>query len=187
LKQILLIDNYDSFTYNLHHCFTLAGTKVTVHHPEYPYLKDFIRNSDGIVISPGPSHPSNALLTKNIVQEFYKDKPIFGVCLGMQIINEVLGGTTKKAQLPVHGKAAKIELDLHSPLFQRMPAQIQMARYHSLICDSIAPSLNIIAHYNNIVMALQHTEFPVLGVQFHPESFLSEYGQEIIHNFIRLV
>lgn len=187
MKQIVLIDNYDSFTYNLQHCFTLAEAKVAVHHPDYPLLKKSIRTADGIVISPGPSHPANALHTRNIVQEFYKDKPIFGVCLGMQIINEIFGGTTKRAPLPVHGKTAQIDLDLNSPLFRGMPGQIKAARYHSLICDSIAPSLNVIAQYNNIVMALQHTKYPIYGVQFHPESFLSEYGRGIIHNFVSLV
>lgn len=187
MKNILIIDNYDSFTYNLVHYFAVSGIQVNVLYPHSAKINEVAARSDAIVISPGPSHPANATSTIRLIKSYFHTKPMFGVCLGMQILNEVLGGTTKKAHFPVHGKTAKIELDLHSPLFKGIPSQIKVARYHSLTCDSIAPSLDVIAHYNKIVMALQHTKYPVFGVQFHPESFLSECGQVIIDNFIRMI
>ena len=183
--KVLLIDNFDSFTYNLAHYLDVAGSHVTVIRNNNNSLFDAIENFNNVVVSPGPSTPNNAGLSIEIVKRFYKEKSILGICLGMQVINEVFEGKTIKAPYPVHGKISPVSINTTSTLFTDLPEIIKVARYHSLICSEVSPSLKITSQLDSIPMAFEHIKYPLFGVQFHPESFLTEYGLKIISNFLR--
>lgn len=185
--NLLLIDNYDSFTYNLQHYLLMAGAKVQVLFNDDLKLKNEATKFDGLVISPGPSRPEKAGYAMEIFRACASQLPILGVCLGMQIINQALGGKTIRAEKPVHGKAFSVHQIAPSPLFAGLPSSFKAARYHSLICDQIPEELEVTAVYRNIPMAFQHTQWPVYGVQFHPESFLTRDGLKIIKNFVSIV
>ncbi|MCD6376095.1 MAG: aminodeoxychorismate/anthranilate synthase component II [Caldisericaceae bacterium] len=185
--NLLLIDNYDSFTYNLQHYLLMAGAKVQVLFNDDPKLKEEACKFGGLVISPGPSRPEKAGYSMEIFRECASQLPILGVCLGMQIINQALGGKTIRAEQPVHGKAFSVHQIATSPLFDGLPRSFKAARYHSLICDRIPEELEVTAVYKNIPMAFQHSQLPVYGVQFHPESFLTSDGLKIIKNFVSIV
>ncbi|APF19450.1 anthranilate synthase component II [Caldithrix abyssi] len=185
--EILLIDNYDSFTYNLYHYLVRAGARAVVKLNDDPRLAEHAAEADGLVISPGPSRPENAGTTPQIVKAFYDQKPLLGVCLGMQIINEVLGGKTIRSQTPVHGQSCRVKIIHPSPLFAGLPATFQAARYHSLICSDIPPELRLTSVYKTAPMSFEHRHLPLFGVQFHPESFLTPRGLQIIENFVRMV
>jgi anthranilate synthase/aminodeoxychorismate synthase-like glutamine amidotransferase len=140
---------------------------------------------DRIVISPGPMRPEDHPLIFEIIEKFHTTIPIFGVCLGMQAINEFFGGRLREAELPVHGKTSLIYHGSES-FFSGIPSPFSAARYHSLIVDEVPSSLRIIAKTSDgLVMALEHDSLRVCGVQFHPESYLSEYGTEIISKFLK--
>ncbi len=182
--KILLIDNFDSFTFNLADYLQQAQAVVKVLRNDDPTLIDEAKQSDALVVSPGPSTPGNAGQSPQLVERFYPQKPILGVCLGMQIINEVFGGRTCRAPAPVHGKTATLSLVNPSPILQNLPGHFAAARYHSLVCTDIPDCLEISAVYQQIPMAFRLRDYPVYGVQFHPESFLTEYGHAIIQNFV---
>lgn len=184
MQKILVIDNFDSFTYNL------VQQIQSIRKCELQVLRndEIIRNInygfDKLVISPGPKTPKDAGISNSLIRKFYKSKPILGVCLGMQCINEVFGGKTVHSPLPYHGKTSKIT---HTGVnvFKNVPQNIKVARYHSLIVTNIPSDLEIIAKTNDdIPMAIKHKEYPVYGVQFHPESFMTENGNIIINNFL---
>jgi len=183
MKNIILIDNYDSFTYNLADLIlnNFAGNLDIKRSNELTL--DDIENYDAIVISPGPKKPKDAVFSFQTIKRYFQTKPIFGVCLGMQIINEVFGGKTIKAPFPVHGKKSLIT-NTGEGIFNRLPKQFYVARYHSLMSKVVDNNLIITAEKDGIVMAIQHKLYKIYGVQFHPESFLSEYGNEIIVNFL---
>jgi len=190
MKRLLMIDNYDSFTYNLVQLImSNASVEMVVKRNDefdLKYVSDFA--PDGIIISPGPKRPQDAGLSIQVVKNFGSKVPILGVCLGMQCINEVFGGITREADLTVHGKNSLI---LHNGeyLFYNLPNPIKVARYHSLIIDRIPLCLEVDAFtkQGNIPMAIHHKKYPVFGVQFHPESFLTEYGNSMIRNFLNLL
>ena len=187
MKKLLLIDNYDSFTYNLKHCLQIAGANVQVVFSDDPQLRVIAQEAQAIIISPGPSKPSKSFEVKSLIKSLYTNRPVLGICLGMQIINENFGGTTGKAPFPVHGKIAEISILRESRLFNGLPDSFKSARYHSLVCKSISREFVLTASYNTVPMAIEHRSLPVYGVQFHPESFLSKYGQRILTNFVNLV
>ncbi|PCK00468.1 MAG: aminodeoxychorismate/anthranilate synthase component II [Zetaproteobacteria bacterium] len=185
--MILIIDNYDSFVYNLaryveklgHNQSVIRNDKITIEEIEK-------RAPDAIIISPGPSTPQKAGISIDIVKRLGHKIPILGVCLGHQAIGEAYGGSTTRAKKPVHGKSSTITHD-GSALFRNIPNQISVGRYHSLITDIQKDSpLIITAHSDDDdeIMAIQHNTHPVFGVQFHPESILTEQGFNIIENFI---
>jgi len=185
--RVLLIDNYDSFTYNLYHFLCTAGAGAEILRNDSLELTGSLVKFDALVISPGPSNPANSGLSRQITEKFLTKKPVLGVCLGMQIINEIYGGRTIQAEIPVHGKVSEIEVKAGSALFKDIPEKFKAARYHSLICTDIKSPLRITVSENEIPMALEHRNLPVFGVQFHPESFLTEFGQEMINNFVNLI
>ncbi|MBD3224636.1 MAG: aminodeoxychorismate/anthranilate synthase component II [Caldithrix sp.] len=187
LRNIILIDNYDSFTHNLRHALMAAGADVPVHRNDDPQLTAKCHQCLAVVISPGPSNPDNSGYCKQIVRQFYQHKPFLGVCLGMQILNEVFGGTTGKASIPVHGKTTMISALANDRLFKGINLPIRVARYHSLYCDRIADSFKVTAYSGNVPMAVTHLKYPIYGVQFHPESFMTPQGQEIINRFVGLI
>ncbi len=185
--MLLFIDNYDSFTYNLVHLFLPLYPDIKVFRHDALSLEEIKRLSPhGIIISPGPKSPQHAGVSKEVIIKFYKKIPILGVCLGMQCINECFKGRTKKAPLPVHGKK---NLIFHNGrgLFKGIPSPFYVARYHSLCVEISASSpLRIDAlSKEGVIMAITHPSYPLFGVQFHPESFLTEHGEKIAKNFLR--
>lgn len=189
--MILVIDNYDSFVYNLARYFEVLGLNVMVYRNDNISIQDIEKlQPKAIVISPGPASPLEAGLSIEIVRHFYKTIPILGVCLGHQVIGNVFGANVTKAKEPLHGKASKINIK-SSALFQNLPKQIMVGRYHSLIVDindTSSKDLIITATSNkDEIMAIELNGYNVYGVQFHPESILTEYGFNIIENFINII
>lgn len=188
MKKILLVDNYDSFTYNLYQQINKQEeifVDVKRHDIENFAKLDIEAEYDGIVISPGPKAPKDAGISNEIIKNLYTKMPIFGVCLGMQCINEVLGGVTITSPLPVHGKKSPVS-HTGNGLFKNVPQNIEVARYHSLIIDKIPDCLNVTARTkDDLPMAIEHKEHAVFGVQFHPESFMTQHGDVILKNFIK--
>lgn len=185
--MILLVDNYDSFTYNLYQYITELGVEVTVARNDKITMDDIHSlNPEAIVISPGPKTPSEAGISERVIEEFHKTVPILGVCLGHQAIGEVFGGKITKAPIPMHGKISQI---IHNgkSIFDSMPVPFPATRYHSLVVanDKFPELLEIIAWTaDNIVMGLKHRDYPTVGVQFHPESIMTENGKTLLKNFI---
>lgn len=141
-------------------------------------------NPDYILISPGPRTPEYSGISKPLIKKFHKSKPILGVCLGMQCINELFGGKTVKAAVPVHGKKDQIFHEGNG-IFKKMPKPFQAARYHSLIIERESSNLTETAHSREgIIMGIEHEEYPLHGIQFHPESFMTEKGFTMIENFL---
>ncbi|MFH0811424.1 MAG: aminodeoxychorismate/anthranilate synthase component II [Pseudomonadota bacterium] len=188
--RIFMVDNYDSFTYNLVQLImsNAAVEMVVKRNDEFDIKYVYDLAPDGIVISPGPKGPKDAGLSKQVIKEFSPKVPILGVCLGMQCINEVFGGITREAETPVHGKTSMISHNC-SNLFFGISNPIKVARYHSLIIDKIPSCLEVDAFTEpgTIPMAIHHKKYPAFGVQFHPESFLTEEGDIMIKNFTRLL
>jgi 3-phosphoshikimate 1-carboxyvinyltransferase len=188
--MILIIDNYDSFTYNLVQYIGSINSDILVKHNDELTINEIHRLSpDCIVISPGPGKPENAGLSIEIIKVFYKTIPILGICLGHQAIVKAFGGNVIKAPEIIHGKTSQIN-HLNSLIFTDIPLSFSATRYHSLIADrSTFPSeLKETAQTsNNLIMAFEHKSYPTYGVQFHPESISTEYGFQMIDNFIRLV
>ncbi len=182
---MLMIDNYDSFTHNLVQLFYEFDLEVLVFRNDRVTLPAIERlHPDWICISPGPKDPSHAGISKAVIQHFAAAVPILGVCLGMQAINEVFGGSTIRAPEPVHGKRSRID-HIGCGVFSGLPSPFWVARYHSLQIDLRSSHLLPLAQApDGVIMAIQHKQWPLCGVQFHPESFLSEYGHELAANFL---
>ncbi len=185
--QLVMIDNYDSFTYNLVQLFYEFDLDVRVfRHDEITLDAIDAMNPGWICISPGPKDPAHAGISKDVVERFGPRVPILGVCLGMQVINEVFGGRTLKAPVPMHGKRCAVHHSGES-IFDGIPSPFQVARYHSLCIDIRSPLLSPLAHAGDgVVMGIRHRSWPLCGVQFHPESFMSEYGYRLVENFLAL-
>jgi anthranilate synthase component 2 len=187
VAKLLVIDNYDSFTYNLVQMFMCYDLDIQVHRSDQIDLKRvFTARPDYILISPGPKDPEHAGISVPLIKACFRRIPILGVCLGMQCINEAFGGQTTRAQIPMHGKTSRIEHDGRF-LFKDLPSPFSAARYHSLIVSHVQKDLETVARTReNVIMGLSHPRFPLHGVQFHPESFLTEHGMQIINNFLGL-
>ena len=189
-KHILLVDNYDSFVYNLRHYLGELGVKVTVLRNDAVNVdKVLTMDVDGIVISPGPCDPDKAGICLELVKETAGKLPILGVCLGHQTIGQVFGGKVIRADKPMHGKVSKIKHQ-DKGVFKGLPSPFNATRYHSLIVEraSLPNTLEITAETeDNIIMGLSHKEYPIHGVQFHPESIASEHGHTILKNFLAMV
>ena len=187
--KILLIDNYDSFTFNLYHYLSSLKTNVDVVRNDKITSKDVIKKKyDKIVISPGPGNPSQSGNCLNIVNSLYKKIPIFGVCLGHQIIGQVFGSKIIKTKKLMHGKTSKI-LSRKKGILKNLPRSFEATRYHSLIIDkkSLSNELEITAQTEDgLIMGIQHKKYNIHGVQFHPESIKTKIGINILRNFIRI-
>ncbi len=184
--KLLIIDNYDSFTYNLAQAFGKLGATVEVHRNNKISL-DEIRalTPDRIVISPGPGTPDDTGISQDVLRELSPTIPTFGVCLGHQCIGQVYGGLVVRAGNLMHGKTSQIYHQDH-PLFKGVPNPFVATRYHSLIVqDPVPADLAVIAQTaEGEIMALRHKTLPIFGVQFHPESLLTEYGPRLMQNFL---
>ncbi|HVD25551.1 MAG TPA: aminodeoxychorismate/anthranilate synthase component II [Gaiellaceae bacterium] len=183
--MILLIDNYDSFTYNLAHLFGELGAEVEVRRNDAVDADEAERlEPSHLVVSPGPGRPADAGATRDIVRRLAPRTPTLGVCLGHQAIVEVFGGEVGPAKTLVHGKASVINHDGRG-LFDGVPQDFLAGRYHSLAAASIPDELEVSARCGDgEVMAVRHRELPVDGVQFHPESVLTPLGRDIARNFL---
>jgi anthranilate synthase component 2 len=185
---ILLIDNYDSFSYNLYQLIgTVSDDIKVVRNDELSVEQIRALRPTRIVLSPGPGHPRDAGIIESLVTTIGGDIPTLGVCLGHQAICEAYGATVSYAKELMHGKPSRITLDADSPIFANLPSEIQGARYHSLaVIESTLPGvLKIIARADDgEIMAVVHKEYPIYGLQFHPESILTPDGEIIIRNFI---
>jgi anthranilate synthase/aminodeoxychorismate synthase-like glutamine amidotransferase len=188
---LLMIDNYDSFTYNLVQMFRRYPLAIRVHRSDAVSLADVEALApDYIVISPGPRDPVHAGISMPLIASWHDRVPMLGVCLGMQCINEVFGGRTVPSPRPLHGRTSAIH---HSGggLFAGLPSPFKAARYHSLAVEPDAAALQgelvITARTRDrIVMGLSHRRHPLHGVQFHPESFLTDHGFALVENFLDL-
>lgn len=183
--HMLMIDNYDSFTFNLVQLFSEFDIAIEVfRHDQISLNVIESRRPDWICISPGPKAPAQAGISKAVVERFSGVIPILGVCLGMQVINEVFGGFTRKAPVPMHGKRSLVHHNSRG-LFSGLPSPFVVARYHSLCVEIRSRELVPVGvAEDGVIMALQHRAAPVFGVQFHPESFMSEYGLELAQSFL---
>lgn len=183
--RLLVLDNYDSFTFNLVQMFRQYDLDIGVVRSDKIEVAEVRRRApDYIVVSPGPKAPASAGISVELIRALHDVVPILGVCLGMQCINEAFGGTTVRAPLPVHGKTSRVT-HTGTGLFTRVPSPFQVARYHSLAVSGLSPELEVSATSNDgVVMAIQHKYTRLSGVQFHPESFLTEHGFKLIENFL---
>ncbi len=188
--MILLIDNYDSFSYNLVQLFGELNPDIKVIRNDDLNVEE-IRNlkPSHVVLSPGPGYPKDAGICEDVVRELQGEIPILGVCLGHQGICEVYGATISHAKKLMHGKMSIVDIDNSNPIFEGLSNKIEVARYHSLVAneDTIPNELKIISRAENgEIMAVCHKKYPVYGLQFHPESILTPCGKTIISNFLKL-
>jgi len=184
--KILLIDNYDSFTFNLYHYLSTYSSVDVIRNDKIDSSEIIKKKYHKIVISPGPGNPNQAGNCLKIVKKLYKKIPILGVCLGHQIIGQVFGSKIIQAKNLVHGKTSKI-ISKKIGILKNIPKTFEATRYHSLIIDkkTLSKNLSITAETKNgIIMGIQHNNYNVHGVQFHPESIKTKYGLKILKNFI---
>ena len=192
--KIVIIDNYDSFTYNLAHLIKELGAEVTVYRNDEPEVQALIDNADNIefdkiVLSPGPGIPSEAGLLLDVIRTFAGKKPMLGVCLGHQAIGEVFGGQLTNLSDVFHGVATEGTQFGNDPIFEGLPKRIVMGRYHSWVVskDGFPSCLEITAESDERqVMALRHKEYDIHGIQFHPESVLTTEGKTMLGNWLKL-
>lgn len=188
MRKIFLIDNYDSFTYNLLYYIEELGCEVTVKRNDKFDLNE-INNFDAILISPGPGIPKEAGKIIEVIKEFYTTKNIFGVCLGQQAIAEAFGGKLRNLEKVYHGVSSKITTTDSDIIFDNIKSNLNVGRYHSWIVDNPIPhELKVTSiDENGEIMSIKHKDFDVRGVQFHPESILTPDGKAILNNWIATI
>ncbi len=187
--MLLMIDNYDSFTYNLVQYFAELGEEVRVYRNDAITLNEIERlKPERIVISPGPGEPRNAGVSEDIIRHFGQSLPLLGVCLGHQALGEVFGGTVERAPELMHGKVSAIRHNGQG-VFAGLPQDFRATRYHSLVVrrSDLPAELEVTAETSSgLIMGLKHRRYPIYGVQFHPESILTEYGHDMLQNFLNI-
>lgn len=186
--MILLIDNYDSFTYNLAQ-YIGSFAPVTVLRNDAPILYQEALRAEGLVLSPGPGWPADAGQLEEVIQTFAGQKPILGICLGHQGIAESFGGRLGLAQQVMHGKQSQMTFQEDCPLFAGLTNPLDIMRYHSIVVEDLPETFRATARTNDDqeIMAIQHETLPIYGLQFHPESIGTPDGLKMIENFVRLV
>ena len=187
---MILIDNYDSFTYNIVQYLGELGVQPQIYKNDEIDVQE-LKSKDftSIIISPGPGNPKTAGISRDVIKTFYKTKKILGVCLGHQCIAECFGGQIIKAKSPCHGKLSEIFTSFDDELFTDIPKHFKVTRYHSLIVDTetLPDCIEPLAFITDgILMALKLKEYPVYGLQFHPEAILTEHGKILLKNFIKI-
>jgi anthranilate synthase component II len=186
--MIILIDNYDSFTWNLVHYLGELGADVVVHRNDKISVGQvFSARPQAVVLSPGPCTPNEAGICLDLIKQAPEDMPILGVCLGHQAIGQAFGGNVIRAPKLMHGKTSRIH-HTDKGLFEAIPEDFEATRYHSLIVEqkSLPDCLEVTAEADGLIMGLQHKTRPVHGVQFHPESIASQHGHKLLKNFLTL-
>jgi len=189
--MILMIDNYDSFTYNIvQYCLELGADLKVIRNDELTLQEIEELDPEKIIISPGPATPNEAGVSLEVIEKFKNKKPIFGICLGHQSIAQAFGGEIIRAKNMMHGKTSQINISKHNDIFKNLPEKFRATRYHSLIVNqkNLPEEIEVLAKSDddNEIMALKIKDLPIYGVQFHPESIMSEFGYEIIDNFLKL-
>jgi len=185
--HVVVVDNYDSFTYNLVQYLEAAGARCDVRLNDRSSVSDIQQTRpDGVVISPGPGSPDEAGITLELIRTLAGAVPIFGVCLGHQALAQAFGATIRRASAPVHGKTSLVEHDGRT-LFRSLPSPFQATRYHSLLVEeaSLPAGFEVSARSpQGEIMALRHSQLRLEGVQFHPESILTEHGTQVVQNWL---
>ena len=188
--MIVLIDNYDSFSYNLYQLLGQLDPDITVIRNDEKTVQDIeAMHPDHLIISPGPGRPADAGVCEEAISYFAGKVPILGVCLGHQAICEVYGGTITYAKQLMHGKQSVATLKTDNPLFKGLPEQVDVGRYHSLALapDTLPDALEVLAQTEDgEIMAVGHKQYPIYGLQFHPESILTPQGPMMVENFLKL-
>ncbi|MBN8202827.1 MULTISPECIES: anthranilate synthase component II [Bacillaceae] len=189
--MILLIDNYDSFTFNLYQYLGELGQEIKVVRNDQITIEEIEKlNPEAIILSPGPGRPEQAGIIVDVIQEFYRKLPILGICLGHQAIGYAFGAKIEKAKKIMHGKVSNLKHN-GSQLFQYMPQPINIMRYHSLVIQSgtLPGSFKVMARSmdDNEIMAIKHEDYPLYGLQFHPESVGTGLGKRILENFLQTI
>ena len=187
---MILIDNYDSFTYNIVQYLEELGVEPKIFENDKVTIDELKSlDFDSMIISPGAGNPDNAGISMAVLEEFYKTKKILGICLGHQCIAKFFGANIAKSKNPTHGKTSKIFVCENLKLFKNLPKSFDVTRYHSLEVEksSMPSNLKITAEtQDGTIMALEHNALPIYGVQFHPEAILTQYGHELLRNFIEI-
>jgi anthranilate synthase component 2 len=189
--MVLMIDNYDSFTYNIvQYCRELGADLQVIRNDEMTVDEIAELGAEKIILSPGPSTPNEAGVTLEVIERFAGETPIFGICLGHQSIAQAFGGEVVRAKNMMHGKTSQVKVTHESPIFKEIPKEFRATRYHSLVVnpDSLPERIvpTAVSTDDKEIMALQIKDLPVYGVQFHPESIMSQYGHEMLDNFLKL-
>lgn len=187
--MLLLVDNYDSFVFNLDRYFHELGQEtLVVRNDQLSVAEVAALQPQAVILSPGPCSPNEAGICIELIRTLHERVPIFGVCLGHQALGAAFGASVPRAPEPVHGRVSPIA-HVGSPLFANIPSPFQATRYHSLIVDeaTLPPDLRVTARTpDGLVMALEHTRWPVCSVQFHPESILTQHGHQLLANFLSI-
>lgn len=189
--MILMIDNYDSFTYNIvQYCLELGADLKVIRNDELTVEEIEALNPEKIILSPGPATPDDAGVCLDVIKHFKDTTPIFGICLGHQSIAQAFGGDVIRAKNMMHGKTSKVKVTHDTALFKGLPQEFTQTRYHSLtVKEETLPACIIptsVSLDDNEIMSLEVKDKPIYGVQFHPESIMSEHGYEMINNFLKL-
>lgn len=192
-KKLIMIDNYDSFTYNLYHLIASVDKEIEISVFRNDKITvNEIRNlaPSWIILSPGPCTPKESGVCLDVIREMHMEVPILGVCLGHQAIGEVLGGATiERLDVPMHGKISKIKNLKNSIIFDNVPEEFEATRYHSLVINGSTLSNEFIVTSETdggVIMSISHIKYKIHGIQFHPESICSEYGEQIMQNFLNI-
>lgn len=181
---MILIDNYDSFTYNIVQYLQELGIEPKIFENDKTTIDELKQlNFKSIIISPGAGNPDTAGISMNVIKEFHRSKKILGICLGHQCIAQFFGGKIIKSPNPTHGKTSTIFFDEQSKLFKGLPQGFEVTRYHSLEVKDVPLKITATTK-DGTIMAIEHETLPIYGVQFHPEAILTQYGHELIYNFI---
>ena len=184
--MLLLLDNFDSFTYNLRDYFQQLGQDVLVLRNDVSLAEIQQHQFEGIILSPGPGKPKEAGVLMEVIKHYHQKLPILGICLGHQALGEFFGAKLEKADKPMHGKISDIFCENDS-LFLNLPSQMSVTRYHSLLLTDLPQNLKPLALTKaGELMAFRHVELPVFAVQFHPEALLTTYGLDILRNWISI-
>jgi anthranilate synthase/aminodeoxychorismate synthase-like glutamine amidotransferase len=187
-KRVLLIDNYDSFTYNIVQYLEEMGVLLQVFENDRVSIETIkTLDFDAIIISPGAGNPQGAGISLEVIREFHTRVKILGICLGHQCIAQFFGAHIVRAKEPVHGKVSPIFFDGNDPLFAQIPQGFLATRYHSLVVDPVSITgglISIARTEDGVIMAIKHQLYPVYGAQFHPEAILTGYGKQMLRNFI---
>ena len=187
---MILIDNYDSFTYNIVQYLQEFGIKPKVFENDKITIDELKKiNFESIILSPGAGNPDTAGISIDVIKEFHNSKKILGICLGHQCIAQFFGAKIVKSPNPTHGKTSKIKIIKQSKLFNNLPKEFNVTRYHSLeiLKTSFPQTMKITAvTQDETIMAIEHKTLPIYGVQFHPEAILTQFGHELLKNFIEL-
>jgi len=189
--MVLMIDNYDSFTYNIvQYCLELGADLKVIRNDELSTDEIEALNPEKIILSPGPSTPDDAGVTLEVIERFAGKRPILGICLGHQSIAQAFGGRVVRAENMMHGKTSMVEVTGESPIFSGLPTSFRATRYHSLIVeqDSLPDRVVPVAYSEDDreIMAIKIADMDIYGIQFHPESTMSEYGHEMLDNFLKI-